>query len=499
MTFHNIFSHIVLTSITSAFLILLIIGLVRWSGNESRWNWRYILWLSVFIHLLWPWGQGSQWSLLTFTDINILVEGQEQALIEPPHEVVADEGVISVPSFLHPSMSSHRAAFFSQNFYWGIAEIAWFLGFIYSLVRWLYLDRLFLNRLFLRSTVNSHKGIQQLLEECKERFCIRRTITIRWVRHDHSPFLCGIFRPTIFMPEQLLSSYNHRQLRHIICHELAHYQRRDIPVNVLVRFLVALHWFNPLIFIAARNLKNEQEIAADRLTLRRLGREEARRYGKTLIEMAEMTSQARFGICVNMASKPNLIKRRVQMIANYNNVQNKWTFAGLGILILINILALTVFSPPSQAKADNQSVQSASSLHPHSLYAKMYGYDTKSYQSQLRFTYPYEASPDDDPADSRMEQMMNVIQSIEHVDPQYLNGKEIVITKYVLNETFGQNEYTYLLIVEAEDHNNIAGDNIIGGSLVLSDRVTKNGITYEEATLHPLVHKINFREIGQGT
>ena len=78
-----------------------------------------------------------------------------------------------------------------------------------------------------------------------------------------SPFLVGILRPTIVVPQTLNSAH----LEAVFAHELAHYKRRDLSWNALLWALQTALWFHPLSWISRRFHALEVESACDELTL----------------------------------------------------------------------------------------------------------------------------------------------------------------------------------------------------------------------------------------
>jgi len=80
------------------------------------------------------------------------------------------------------------------------------------------------------------------------------------------PVVCGILRPAIVVPSDA-GEWTDRRRRAVLCHELAHIRRFDLPVNLLGRLVCAFHWFNPLVWVAARRLRVESERACDDLVL----------------------------------------------------------------------------------------------------------------------------------------------------------------------------------------------------------------------------------------
>ena len=77
-----------------------------------------------------------------------------------------------------------------------------------------------------------------------------------------SPVTWGILRPVILVPIRFHELPINDRLQ-VFCHELGHIQGNDFVLRVLVEVVCALIWFQPLVWIARRQLREEQELACD--------------------------------------------------------------------------------------------------------------------------------------------------------------------------------------------------------------------------------------------
>ena len=84
--------------------------------------------------------------------------------------------------------------------------------------------------------------------------------------HMRVPVACGILRPRLLLPLEA-ARWERALCRSVLLHELAHVKRRDCLVQAVARAACAVHWFNPLMFVAAWRLRVEQERACDDLVL----------------------------------------------------------------------------------------------------------------------------------------------------------------------------------------------------------------------------------------
>ncbi|HEY4177874.1 MAG TPA: penicillin-binding transpeptidase domain-containing protein [Kofleriaceae bacterium] len=90
----------------------------------------------------------------------------------------------------------------------------------------------------------------------------RRVVQIRTSTAIDTPAVTGVFAPAVLLPRES-AEWSSERMQLVLAHELAHVARRDCLVAVLSQLVCAVHWFNPLAWIAARRLRIESEIAAD--------------------------------------------------------------------------------------------------------------------------------------------------------------------------------------------------------------------------------------------
>ena len=93
----------------------------------------------------------------------------------------------------------------------------------------------------------------------------------------------------------MLEQLSDQELRLVVRDELVHVQRLDVLQNWLLILLQALHWFNPLVWLALRRMRSDRELVCDAVVLRHLDPTEQREYGATLIKMPGSFSKPEIG------------------------------------------------------------------------------------------------------------------------------------------------------------------------------------------------------------
>jgi beta-lactamase regulating signal transducer with metallopeptidase domain len=125
-----------------------------------------------------------------------------------------------------------------------------------------------------------------------------------------SPAVMGLFRSTIVVPDRALE-WSLERCRIVLAHELAHVRRRDVLAQALGDVACAVHWYNPLAWVAARRLRVEREVAADDAVL--AGGVRPSRYAEELLAVA--TSTVTPIAALAMAERPSLETRVVSILA----------------------------------------------------------------------------------------------------------------------------------------------------------------------------------------
>ena len=89
-----------------------------------------------------------------------------------------------------------------------------------------------------------------------------RVVEIRSSAAIDTPAVTGVFTPVVLLPRDA-DTWTDERRELVLAHELAHVARRDCLASVVAQIAVAMHWFDPLAWIAARRLRIERELAAD--------------------------------------------------------------------------------------------------------------------------------------------------------------------------------------------------------------------------------------------
>lgn len=125
-----------------------------------------------------------------------------------------------------------------------------------------------------------------------------------------SPFILGIFKPKIYIPYGMDGEIRD----YVVAHENAHLRRRDHWIKPLGFLLLAVYWFNPLIWVAYILLCKDIERACDEKVISQMSEENRREYASALLECA--VNRRRIAACP-LAFGETGLKERVKGVMNY--------------------------------------------------------------------------------------------------------------------------------------------------------------------------------------
>jgi beta-lactamase regulating signal transducer with metallopeptidase domain len=100
--------------------------------------------------------------------------------------------------------------------------------------------------------------------------------------HIASPFVIGVVCPKIYLP----STLPEEEQSYVILHELTHIRRCDHIIKMLAFLALAVHWFNPLVWLAFVCAVKDMEMSCDEYVLKQMGGEIKGAYGASLLSLA---------------------------------------------------------------------------------------------------------------------------------------------------------------------------------------------------------------------
>ncbi|MES2594334.1 MAG: M56 family metallopeptidase [Verrucomicrobiota bacterium] len=176
-----------------------------------------------------------------------------------------------------------------------------------------------------------------------------------------SPALFGVLSPAILLPREMVHENDPAALKLVFLHELAHLRRQDLWAQIVTSIIIALHWFNPVVWWAARRMRAEAEMAADARALACTDSAEVHRFGTVLLGFA---SRATSGWMLWLAAATVLgiseskhdLRRRIEALKDIARGRRTRWIIGLSAFLLLAVSGLS----KAPAQTDSSSVQTKS-------------------------------------------------------------------------------------------------------------------------------------------
>ena len=171
-------------------------------------------------------------------------------------------------------------------------------------------------------------------------------------------FVLGFFKPKIYIP----SGMSPAARTQILAHERTHLEKGDHWMKVIAFLALALHWFNPLVWVAYLMLCKDIEIACDERVVQFMELDERKQYASALLQCS--TNRIYYAACP-VAFGEVSVKYRIKSALSYRKPAVWMSLMGV---LSIAFVSLCLLTNPAQAVSDPQAaLQQSSHQAPESL------------------------------------------------------------------------------------------------------------------------------------
>ena len=261
----EVFLKILNMSITATYVLIAIL-ILRLLLKRAPKRISYMLWSILLFRLVCPVSFSSVFSLFNFLDAPVADSGEIEYISKVNGLTVVPQissGADYFGNTVSPVVSQavETTSVDPMQVFLSIGTWVWFAGIvimlIYSVVSYLRLKRRV-------STATQLNGNVFETDEIS------------------SPFVCGFFKPKIYLPVGI----NETEREYVLLHERTHILRKDHIIKPIAFFALSIYWFNPLMWLAFCLMSRDMEMSCDERVVCELDREEKARYGETLLRLA---------------------------------------------------------------------------------------------------------------------------------------------------------------------------------------------------------------------
>jgi len=314
----ELFPLVLRSSCLGGVAILLLLGPRFFAGQTLSPFLRSWLWLPVALLFLLPrvpnLGWQTQRDLLPGVVKKVFEPGTAQSPV-----AVRETAESNAPLHAAPQTS---AAVSSVPLSWSLRDWAlciWISGTLALAMLWLAAHMLLLRRVR-RGQKMAPDSVRHLLGVCARDAGLKRMPHLIVTDALDNPAVAGLLRPMVLVPERLPTVLSESELRLVLQHEVWHIRRRDLWLHWFSALLLAVHWFNPLLWIAARLFRADREAACDAAVLGSSDKDMRHLYGETLLKLqARMVRAFSLRPMIGVLGGADLLKQRIVDIANFGH------------------------------------------------------------------------------------------------------------------------------------------------------------------------------------
>ena len=306
-------------SISASWLVLAVLVLRLISKRSPKWV-NVLLWGIVALRLVLPFSIESALSLIPSA------ETVSPAAVQFAPAPTITSGVSIIDNAVNPSLSEHFAAVPTASvnplYVWTeIAGWVWLIGLgamlLYALVSYLRLRR----RVSVSLPIQDHIYLCDAIS---------------------SPFILGVVKPRIYLP----SGLDEVQRQNVLAHEQAHLARRDHWWKPLGFALLAVYWFNPVLWLAYTLLCRDIELACDERVIRTMDESAVKTYSTVLLACSMPRKAV---ITCPLAFGEVGVKERVKNALRYKKPAFWVVAASVAVCVVVAVCFLT--NPPTDTDA----------------------------------------------------------------------------------------------------------------------------------------------------
>ena len=298
-------------SISASWLVLAVLVLRLISKRSPKWV-NVLLWGIVALRLVLPFSIESALSLIPSA------ETVSPAAVQFDPAPTITSGVSVIDNAVNPSLSEHFSAVPTASvnplYVWTeIAGWVWLIGLgamlLYALVSYLRLRR----RVSVSLPVQDHIYLCDAIS---------------------SPFILGVVKPHIYLPSDL----DEVQRQNVLAHEQAHLARRDHWWKPLGFALLAVYWFNPVLWLAYTLLCRDIELACDERVIRTMDESAVKTYSTVLLACSMPRKAV---ITCPLAFGEVGVKERVRNALHYKKPAFWMVAASVAVCVVVAVCFLT--------------------------------------------------------------------------------------------------------------------------------------------------------------
>lgn len=282
---------------------------------------RYYSWLVIIIGLIIPFRFYSQRSAISIDAFMPAIKKVNSHLVEPYEMVMSS----TIP--------------------WSVLFSGlWLAGVTTFITIHIIRHRRFLKMVKRWSIEVEDRQVMNVLHDVQKKLRIKQQVELKICPGISSPMMIGFIRPTILLPPTDIPV---DELPLVFKHELIHFKRKDVWYKGLVFVATALHWFNPFVYLIAREVSIQCEVSCDEEVVKNTDVDNRIKYVETIISVIRKQTKVRSTFSTNFYSGKQGMKHRVFSIMDAKDKKRGFSIMAMIVVLTFSTSMMIKISIPN--------------------------------------------------------------------------------------------------------------------------------------------------------
>lgn len=199
--------------------------------------------------------------------LSLSEEKQDKGLVTSGQKPASNEIGSSNNNSQNKNNNPAKSGFWNISLNWTQwLFVFWFVGVFILGLRFL-IGWFKISRLVQKAQLPENAHWKKTVDKLSSQVQLKRPVVLLKSNQVNLPMTWGLLEPVILLPEDS-DNWSKERCQVVLLHELAHIKRFDWLNLVISNFVCALYWFNPMVWIALRQMNKEREKACDDFVLR---------------------------------------------------------------------------------------------------------------------------------------------------------------------------------------------------------------------------------------
>lgn len=329
-------------SVSGSIIMLFYILLKPLAARYFSAKWTYGILKTAMVFYLFPF---PYWKSYYIDFFCFILKKERKSTITPPGQFVDIYTEKTIEYY--PDGSVHIIAPITTWIILGIWIFVALCFFIFGLRHYCLQKKM----LLLSSIVMADVRELTITNEIKQKQHILRKVLLKESKYVKSPVTMGIINPVIVVPESIQMYGGEKELAY--AHEFIHIKHWDTLLKAICFVVVALHWYNPLVYYLWKEIETTSEMVCDEAMAINMEKEKRIQYGNMIIDMAEAASSQKDSFMMSFSKGRGMIEERIIRLLQVKRQRGIFKFVSvfLGFLIgFLGYLAVFFYDAPREIR-----------------------------------------------------------------------------------------------------------------------------------------------------